>query len=87
MKKLKKMTKTKKLKHIQALRAVVENHGFTLDKWDNYEKDDIRIKFKNINLRIEIKGYEWIRVLSKPIVKISIENLCTFLEMILKRNK
>jgi len=77
------MTKKQKQQHVTSLKEVVKAYGFSLDRWNNYKKDSIRIKFKKINLRIEKKSaYGWAKLLSAPYVRIQPDILKSILNKI-----
>lgn len=81
--KRKQMTQSKKLKHTESLKTIVESYGFKADKFDNYfnKKRDIRIKFNNIRLLIQAKGfYGWMELMSKSIVKVDKTKLNNYLK-------
>ena len=67
-----KMTKKEKLLKIQTFKTICENLGFKMDRWGNYKCNDVRIKFKKINCRLEKKySFGWCKVFSKPIIHIN----------------
>ena len=70
------MTKKQKQLQIKKLKQIIIDCNFKIDHWNNYKKDNYRLKFKQNNLRFEKKTYYgWIKIFSKTIVKI---NLLTF---------
>ena len=84
MKHKKKITQAKKLKHIEALKAIVLSHDFKKDKFDNYNRKELRIRFKNISLIIESKGayVGYMNIQTKRLQNVTEKELNSFLSFI-----
>lgn len=83
------MTPKQKKQHIAEIKAIIEKHRFTLDRYGNYKTacQGFRIKLKKINIRFERKsGKQWFKIFSYPIIKIDIDGFNSFLEKRLKQD-
>lgn len=70
------MTKKQKQQKIEALKKIIIDCGFKIDRYGNYKitkTKEYRIKFKPNNLRFEVKNsFGWVRIFSDPIVGIDL---------------
>ena len=82
------MTPKQKRLHIESIICIIEEVGFTEDRYGNYKKtcglDDgereYRIKIMKNNLRREVKsGKMWVKLQSVPLVKIDLEKFRSFM--------
>jgi len=82
------MTPKQKKLHLDTLMVMAQSVGFQQDRWSNWKRmfkeDTYRIKVKPINIRIEVKhrigGQNWYKIVSKPIVKITLKEMALFIK-------
>ena len=76
------MTPKQKREKIKRMQNTALELGFVIDRYGNYKKNDVRVKFKKINVRIERRSEKnklWFNIISQPIVKFPEENFETIL--------
>ena len=70
------MTKAQRTKHIAAIDKMIEDHGFVINCFGIYHKDQYKIDTRETNIKIW-KGE--FKKLSKPLVQISLDDMTEIL--------
>jgi hypothetical protein len=70
------MTKTERENHIKALNTIIENHGFTANRFGIYHKDQYKIDTRDNNLKIWKEDF---KALSKPLIQVTAMQLENYL--------
>ena len=84
------MTPKQKKLHIESIINIIEEIGFTEDRYGNYKKickfeegeREYRIKIMKNNLRREVKSNKmWLMLQSVPLVRIDLEKFRSFMNI------
>jgi acetolactate synthase regulatory subunit len=72
------MTKTQRTKHIEAINNIIKSHGFEMNRFSNWHKDNIKIEAKETNIKISVKSErtnDYIKVFTKPMTSFTLEQI------------
>ena len=68
------MTKSQRSQHIDDIRSLVEDSGFTVNRWGKYQKDNVRIEISAVNIKA---WYGKDKVWSKSMTSLTLEQVDT----------